>query len=349
MDPQSATGTPFPRSLTGYLNVLKPPGMTSHDVVARIRRLSGQRRVGHTGTLDPEAVGVLPVALGQATRTVSSPLWDRKVYWADVFFGFSTVTDDADGHVLATGDGKQVELTAIIDRLPGFVGVIEQRPPVYSAVHVAPGRRAYQQARQATAGDVQVQIPLGLRSVRVDGIAIVGWRPPVVSLLVQCGSGTYIRSLARDLGSAVGCPAHLAALVRLRVGPFTIAEAVDLRALEAIAEHEAWDRVVWPIDGLGLGADGVLIVPPTRGDDFIQGRSWQRRSSSHSETDPSETGAGRIARAYLDDGRFLGFVRHEERRWLPATRSSRWLVAPNLDVAMARKSTEDDTRHGSGA
>jgi tRNA pseudouridine(55) synthase len=280
---------------------------------------------------------------------VSSPLWDRKVYWADVFFGFSTVTDDADGRVLATGDGKQVELTAIMDRLLGFVGVIEQRPPAYSAVHVAPGRRAYQQARQATARDAQAQIPLGLRSVRVDGIAIVGWRPPVVSLLVQCGSGTYIRSLARDLGSAVGCPAHLAALVRLRVGPFAIADAVDLRALEAVAEHEAWDRVVWPIDGLGLGADGVLIVPPARGEDFIQGRSWQGRSSSHSETDPSETDLGRIARSYLEDGRFLGFVRHDEHRWFPATRPSRWLVDPNLDAGMSRKSTEDNALPGSGA
>lgn len=336
--------TPDPRAVTGYLNVLKPPGMTSHDVVSRIRRLSGQRRVGHTGTLDPAAVGVLSVALGQATRTVSNPIWDRKVYWADVFFGFSTDTDDADGRVLATGDGQQVELTAIMESLPGFVGVIAQHPPAYSAVHVAPGRRAYHQARLATADGVQVQIPLGLRSVRVDGIAIVGWRTPVASLLVQCGSGTYIRSLARDLGSALGCPAHLAALVRLRVGPFTVADAMDLRSLEAVAEHDAWDRVVWPIDSLGLGADGVVIVPPMRAADFTQGRSWPQ-----CETGPAAIGAGRIARAYFDDGRFLGFVRCEEHRWFPATRPSRWLLDHGLGTATSEKPTEGNALHDSGA
>lgn len=333
--------TPDAGVVPGYLNVLKPPGMTSHDVVGRIRRLVGQRRVGHTGTLDPAAAGVLPVALGQATRTVASPLWDRKLYWADVFFGFSTDTDDAEGRVLATGDGEQVELTTIRGHLTRFVGVIAQRPPAYSAVHVTPGRRAYQQARQATADTGQVEMSLGARAVRVDGIAIAGWRPPVVSLLVQCGSGTYIRSLARDLGLAVGCPAHLAGLVRLRVGPFTVADALPLHSLEAVGEHDAWDRVVWPLDSLALGPNGVLIVPPKLADDFNHGRSWPQSGPDRSRM------AGRAARAYLDDGRFLGFMRCEEQRWFPAGRSSRWTT--EFEVVTPRTPAEEAAVGESGA
>src|SRR5438309_3848819 len=131
--------------LHGYLNVLKPGGWTSHDIVARLRRLSGQRRIGHTGTLDPAAVGVLPIAFGRATRTASSTAWDRKLYWADIGFGSATDTDDATGRVVATSTNGIPVRETIISALHAFVGDIAQRPPAYSAVHVD-GRRAYAEA-----------------------------------------------------------------------------------------------------------------------------------------------------------------------------------------------------------
>src|SRR5439155_19421581 len=118
--------------LHGYLNVLKPPGWTSHDVVARLRRLSGQRRIGHAGTLDPAAVGVLPVAFGRATRTTSSTAWDRKLYWADIRLGSATDTDDDLGKVIATGSPDELKIDDVTAALGRFVGAIEQRPPAYS-------------------------------------------------------------------------------------------------------------------------------------------------------------------------------------------------------------------------
>src|SRR6266542_2098490 len=133
--------------LHGYLNVLKPPGWTSHDVVARLRRLSGQKRIGHTGTLDPAAVGVLPIAFGRATRTASSSAWDRKLYWADVCFGSATDTDDATGQVVATSTRASPDRQTVLVALGAFVGDIAQRPPAFSAVHVD-GRRAYAEARR---------------------------------------------------------------------------------------------------------------------------------------------------------------------------------------------------------
>src|SRR6266542_3538594 len=170
-----------PQTLEGYLNVLKPPGWTSHDVVARLRRLTGQRRIGHAGTLDPAAIGVLPVALGRATRTTAGNAWDRKLYWADVRFGTATDTDDATGTVIEAGRSEGVTLEACVSALARFIGEIDQRPPAYSAVHID-GRRAYAEARRGRTEE------LPLKRVRIDAINVVGCRPPVLSLLVQCHS-----------------------------------------------------------------------------------------------------------------------------------------------------------------
>lgn len=282
----------------GYLNVLKPPGVTSHDVVARVRRIAQQRRVGHAGTLDPAAVGVLPVALGRATRTVSSPLWDRKLYWADVRFGASTDTDDAEGRALSTGDWRAIHREAAVAALGVFVGDIEQSPPAYSAVHVA-GQRAYTRARAGSLG------PLPTRRARVDAIRGVAWRPPVLSLVIQCGPGTYVRSIARDLGVALGCPAHLAGLVRLRVGPFRIEDAIDERDLQVVGEADAWERVLWAADVAATHLDAVL-ASPEQVEDFAHGRSWQ-----------SVTDVGPAVRVYAATGELVGFARPETGRWRP--------------------------------
>ena len=293
-------------ALDGYVNVLKPAGLTSHDVVARLRRWSGQRRVGHTGTLDPGAVGVLPVAIGRATRTAGSQAWDRKVYWGDVRFGFSTTTDDAEGEIRATGVSVELDGSTVVDALQGFVGDILQRPPAYSALHIEGGERAYHRARTGAA------TVLPVRPARVDAIEVIGWAPPELSLLVQCHSGTYLRSIARDLGEAVGCPAHLAALVRLRVGPFAIGDALDLDTLAELPP-EGWERVIWPPDVVGMEV-GVLIAGPGRKEDFAHGRAWRSREPDFHRTN-SELA---WARTYTNDGEFLGFARAvPEGGWAP--------------------------------
>lgn len=299
VEPTSGGGE---QSLTGYLNILKPPASTSFGVVARIRRLTGQRRVGHAGTLDPAAVGVLPVALGRATTTLASQIWDRKLYWADIAFGTATDTDDAEGRPIATGSPAGLSAARVSAALTQFLGEIEQRPPVYSAVQVG-GRRAYVSARR---GD---RVSLAPRRVRVDAIALTGWRSPLASILVQCGSGTYIRAIARDLGEALGCPAHLARLVRLRVGPFRIRDALDLRTLEWVAQHRSWDRVLWPPDFVAAELP-AMIARDERAADYADGREWPAA--------PSERPSAPVCRIYTASGRYLGLARRTHTmRWQP--------------------------------
>jgi len=216
-------------TVDGLVVVDKPGGWTSHDVVARLRRIYGLRRVGHAGTLDPDATGVLLVGLGRATRLLRFLTDTGKVYRGEVGFGLATDTLDASGTETARGampglTGPQLEAV-----LPRFLGAIEQIPPMVSAVKVG-GRRLHERARQ---GEVVERAP---RPVRIDRIEVESFTAgdfPRAQLLVECGSGTYIRSLAADLGEALGGCAHLAWLRRLRVGPFPVEEA---RTLEEIAE-----------------------------------------------------------------------------------------------------------------
>jgi tRNA pseudouridine55 synthase len=265
--------------------------------------------VGHTGTLDPAAVGVLPIALGRATRTVSSTVWDRKLYWADVRFGAATDTDDADGRTLETASTERLTAEQVVRALQQFVGDLQQRPPAYSAVHVG-GQRAYRVARRRGPGTSE-EIALPARSVRVDAITLLRWEQPVASVLIQCGSGTYIRSIARDLGAALGCPAHLGALVRLRVGPFGIQDALDLAALETVAERAAWTTVLWPADVAASDAPAIVAYD-SRTLDFDYGRIWRTGTEAGSE------GENTIVRVYTGDGRFLGLARPAgPQQWQP--------------------------------
>jgi tRNA pseudouridine55 synthase len=216
-------------AIEGLVVVDKPAGWTSHDVVARLRRIYGLKRVGHAGTLDPDATGVLLVGLGRATRLLRFLAETGKVYRGEVAFGVATDTLDAAG--TETGRGPMGALTGdeLAAILPRFLGTIEQIPPMVSAIKVD-GRRLHERARQ---GEVIERAP---RTVRIDRIEIENFTAgdyPRAGLLVECGSGTYIRSLAADLGEALGGCAHLAWLRRLRVGPFPIEEA---RTLDEIAE-----------------------------------------------------------------------------------------------------------------
>jgi tRNA pseudouridine55 synthase len=243
--------------MDGILVVDKPVGPTSHDVVGLVRRLSATKRVGHGGTLDPFASGVLPVFLGRATRLVEYHLGDRKRYRATICFGASSTTDDLEGALTAAG-GAGPDRAAVEAALTTFQGEIEQRPPAYSAIKVA-GRRAYAMAR---AGQT-VELPP--RAVTIHDIRLLDWdettaREPVGIVDVECSAGTYIRSLARDLGAAVGNAAYLGALTRTASGPFVVEDAVPLDAVrEATAEGpERLEMLLRPIDA-GLELPTVAV------------------------------------------------------------------------------------------
>ncbi|OGG44321.1 MAG: tRNA pseudouridine(55) synthase TruB [Candidatus Handelsmanbacteria bacterium RIFCSPLOWO2_12_FULL_64_10] len=265
-----------------------------------MRRLTGQKRVGHAGTLDPAAVGVLPVALGEATRFAMSSGWEPKVYWADVVFGIGTDTDDAEGRPVAAGDASGINLGQIGECLRPFLGRIAQRPPVYSAVRLG-GARSYALARGGGA------VTPAARQVRIDEIRVVDWVSPMLSLRIQCGAGTYIRAVARDLGEQLGCPAHLAALARLRVGPFSIDGALDYEQLDAISLSGGWRHVLWPTD-LPLGELRVVIANEVQEQDFVHGRGWEAMIS--------DAGADRV-RVYSLRGTFLGLAERAGARLEP--------------------------------
>lgn len=212
----------------GFLNVRKPLGITAHDVVARVRRAIGIKQVGHGGTLDPMAEGVLPIAVGKATRLLRF-LEGRKVYLAEIRLGTRTSTDDMQGEItFAVPDEFEYPRAALVsDALRHFVGDLKQVPPMYSAVHVE-GQRLYALARAgATAADIEV----APRAVHVETIEELGYDPPLLRARIACGAGTYIRSIARDLGEKLGCGGTLQSLIREQAGPFDIGSSVTLEEL----------------------------------------------------------------------------------------------------------------------
>lgn len=231
----------------GIAAVDKPAGWTSHDVVAVMRRVLGTKRVGHGGTLDPLATGVLPILAGPATKWLERLHTAPKVYAAVVAFGSETTTDDREGPPRRVADAPLVSEGELDAALARFRGDIEQVPPDRSAVQVG-GRRAYAIAR---AGE---EVRLAARVVRIERLAIASWAPPRSRLLIVCGSGTYVRSLARDIGRALGSAAHLAALRRLAVGGLEAASALELGRLRATPTGEA-TRLLRPPDDRLLRLD----------------------------------------------------------------------------------------------
>ncbi len=215
-----------------FLNLDKPAGITAHDCVSQVRKLTCQKRVGHSGTLDPAATGVLPIALGQTTRLLRF-LPEGKAYHAKVRFGLTTATDDLEGEIITMQPCPNLNLSDIKTLLPLFLGQIQQRPPAFSAIQVN-GVRLYDLAR---AGKI-VEAPI--RTVNVMDIKILAWQSgdfPELDLAIACGSGTYIRAIARDLGAKLGCGATLAGLVRTYSNGFNLAQSLrfeNLKALESI-------------------------------------------------------------------------------------------------------------------
>jgi len=308
----------------------KPLEWTSHQVVAAVRKWSRQRQIGHAGTLDPLATGVLLLCLGKATRVSPYLVASTKLYRATLRLGVSTTTHDAEGEVVARRDvdlGRE-QFESI---LPRFLGQIDQVPPVYSAVK-RQGKRLYEYARQG----IEVQVPP--RAVEIHSLSTVAWTPPNVILDVACGPGTYVRALARDLGEALGCGASLVELRRLQSGSFRAEQAVPLVALEQAYTDSNADAVsgvralmrahLHPLDmafahlpsldldakdarRLTMGQDVEAAPQETRGPGLVP-------VDGHSRT-YEDVQAHAFARAYGPGKQFLALVAwHEDtRRWRP--------------------------------
>jgi tRNA pseudouridine55 synthase len=311
----------------GFLNIDKPAGMTSHDVVAKLRRLAGQKRVGHGGTLDPAATGVLPIALGEATRLLEYLVEGRKAYRAEVRLGISTTTDDAEGTIVEERVVPALDQNAIQRALQPFTGTIQQVPPMYSAIQIG-GQRMYDLARRGET------IDLPSRTVEIDAIEIASWQNPILTIDVRCGKGTYIRSLARDLGAALGCGAHLAALRRTAVGPLRIEDAMPLEALlEDEARRQGDTRQgegetgrtgdtsnVFParISPSRVSLSHILLPPATAVAD------WPHINVDDAATRRIRNGLpidaainGDHARAHNADGALLALLRRDDEHWKP--------------------------------
>jgi len=281
--------------IDGILVVAKEPGPTSHDIVALIRRLTGVRRVGHGGTLDPFAAGVLPVFIGHATRLVEYHLTDDKEYRAVVCFGARSTTDDLDGELTPTS-GPAPTREVVEEALGGFRGAIEQTPPDYSAVRVA-GRKAYELARH---GEKPTLKP---RTVTIHELEMLEWDDsdparPVATVEVRCSAGTYIRALARDLGETLGSGAYLGALSRTASGPFRLEQANTIDVLRPLLRDGRIDEVLLPMD-TGLDYPSVTLS----GDDVASlARGQQLRRSREAPDDG-------LLRIRDDSGRLVAIAR----------------------------------------
>ena len=215
--------------MNGFLNILKPPGMTSAAVVAMVRRATGEKRVGHAGTLDPEASGVLPVMIGKAARLFDYLVDKEKEYVAEAAFGQATDTQDATGHVISTGDNYP-DLDQVREAAKTLVGDIWQRPSMYSAIK-KDGTPMYERARRGE----EVEVPL--RQVHVESIDVREEMPNYGFLMtIRCGRGTYIRSICNDLGEKLGCPAHMRFLLRSMSGAFDLSTAMTLEEMQTYAQ-----------------------------------------------------------------------------------------------------------------
>jgi tRNA pseudouridine55 synthase len=282
--------------MEGVLVIDKPGGMTSHDVVNRIRRVTGVRRVGHAGTLDPLATGVLLVCVGRATRLVEYLVGRPKTYVTTVRLGQTTNTYDADGEVVAERPFTHITPDLINQSLAAFRGTIQQQPPLYSAIK-KDGQPLYKLARRGEIVDVPP------REVTIFELSLLAVNLPEIELHVTSSSGTYVRSLAHDLGEALGCGGHVVALRRTAVGNFTTHEAVPLATLNQANVTDfllPMTTAVAHLPRLDLNAEET--------EDIQYGQQIARRGDQ-SEAD--------LVQAYGADGRFVGIVTARDDYWQP--------------------------------
>lgn len=281
----------FRRPVHGILLLDKPQGLSSNQALQAARRLYRAAKAGHTGSLDPMATGLLPLCFGEATKVAGWLLGSRKAYEAECLLGVTTSTDDAEGEVRQRQPLPPLEEGVLRKALQAFTGTIEQVPPAFSALK-RDGVPMYVRARRGE------DVHLEARRVEIHAIELLDWQSPRLRFRVTCGSGTYVRSLARDLGEALGCGAHLTALRRLWVDPFTAPAMHALETVEALAPANR-DLLLLPVDA-GLQALPAVHLDAAATLAMSHGQGVERTNLEE----------GRY-RAYADDGRLLALA---ERR-----------------------------------
>ena len=285
----------------GFLNLNKPLGFTSHDCVAKVRRTLKLKRVGHAGTLDPAATGVLPIALGRATRLLQY-LPQDKTYHATIRFGLTTATDDLEGELLARQPVSWLTLEAVRSKLPLFQGTIQQVPPNYSAIQVQ-GKRLYDLARS---GEL-IEVPA--RSVDIYQLEILDWRSgefPELDLAIACGSGTYIRSIARDLGAMLNAGGTLAKLIRTDSSGFKLSDSLTLDEFATQVQDQTFSAIS---PDVALAHLPIITLP----EEPAKRWRWGQKVVADEIVDAS------IVRVRHEDDRFLGIaqlIESEEERLL---------------------------------
>ena len=282
----------------GILNIYKKKGYTSHDVVAKLRGITGQRKIGHTGTLDPEAEGVLPVCLGRATK-VCDLLTDRdKTYEAVLFLGIRTDTQDVTGTVTDQGDVQGITREMVEQAAHKYVGEYDQIPPMYSALKVN-GKKLYELAREGKT------IERKARRVRIYELEILEEALPRVRLRVRCSKGTYIRTLCDDIGADLGCYGCMEALLRTRVGPFALEEACRLEEVASALKTGELGKMLCPIDRL------FAEYPAVRVKEGWEKLAYNGNGLKRSMTDGDrEIKDGACVRLYDVGGNFLALYRY---------------------------------------
>jgi len=293
----------------GILNISKPAELTSHDVVQKIRTLTHTRRVGHAGTLDPLATGVLLVCIGQATRVSEYLMIGTKVYRTRMRLGITTDTFDSEGQVTSEKT-VSINLPAFRSALEQFTGQILQRPPVFSAVK----RNGTPLHRLVRDGADVPRESLEPRKVEIFGIEVTEWAPPYCTIEVTCSSGTYVRALVHDVGQIVGCGGHVTELTRLASGSFTIEDAISLDAFGLAVSEGHWTDFLHPIDA-ALRRFPAIHLEWASARRLCLGQAISRQTEPATGRDRD----GSLARAYAPDQRFLAIVSYNSKTnmWKP--------------------------------
>lgn len=295
----------------GIINVYKEKGYTSHDVVAKLRGIAGQKKIGHTGTLDPDATGVLPVCLGKATK-VCDLLTDKdKTYEATLLLGKTTDTQDISGEVLSEKDTKDLTAEEVKCVIESFVGAYEQIPPMYSALKVN-GKKLYELARE---GKV---IERKARPVVIHEIVIKGIELPRVKMEVTCSKGTYIRTLCHDIGEKLDCGGCMETLERTRVGRFEIKDSLKLEELQNLKEEGRLEEVMTPVDAMFYKYPGVVVKAnweslAKNGNPLPKKAVAVRKNSDTIEKVQLSPEESDYVRLYDEEGEFIAIYRKREK------------------------------------
>lgn len=292
--------------LDGVLNIYKEKGYTSHDVVAKMRGILRQKKIGHTGTLDPDAEGVLPVCLGQGTRLCDMLTDHSKVYRAVLLLGIDTDTQDISGQIL---EKRPVEENPekVLEVIKSFIGPYDQIPPMYSALKVD-GKRLYELARAGKTVERQAR-PVVIHDITVESMEL-----PRVTMTVSCSKGTYIRTLCHDIGEKLGCGGCMEALMRTRVGRFELKDSISLKELEKIRDEERLGEYLVSVEEMFLDQPKASAL--LEADSLVHNGNPVKPELVKVERDQTYTDQ-QLFRMYDSDQQFLGVYRYEEdRKWL---------------------------------